>query len=153
MDVPDISALARVVDAPPGQNAARLFRFPHCSAAANSLDGPAIRSLNRFRKRPPASGLKLGFAYVGPVIAALYWPVMGAVLQLSGTGAVRLSVFLLVPARMGADQLLADLAGLSQASARRSSVNLAGCWKAVLWPIRLTGLLSRSSSFSLSLSP
>src|SRR5882672_8441165 len=126
------------------------LRSSQCSSA-NSLDGAAIRSLNRWgarsRLKRPASSRwsKLESAHVDAVAAALHRPAVGAVLQFHGAGAVRLSVFLLVPAGVGADQLSADLAGLPQPHARRSSVNSVSSipGKASSWPIRSTGLLFR----------
>src|ERR1700678_2029568 len=94
---------------------------PQCSG--EFAGRPNYPILNRFQKNQPRIvGPKLESAHVGPVAVAIHWPAVGTILQFPGTGAVRLSVFLLVSARLGADQFAADLAGLPQANTRRSSV-------------------------------
>ena len=50
--------------------------------------------------------------HVDAVAATVSRPVVGAVLQFPGTGAIRFSVLLLVPVGVGADQFAADLAGV-----------------------------------------
>src|ERR1700742_3856349 len=94
------------------------------------------------------SAASLGGAYVGPVVIAFRRPVVGTVLQFCRAVAVRLSVFLLVSARMGADHGAADLAGLPQPYPRRSAVRPE---RASRCRIRSNGLRSRFSFSSLRL--
>src|SRR5258708_38845082 len=72
------------------------------------------------------AGSKPESAHVDPVASAFRRPVVGAVLYFPGAGAVRVSVFLLVPAGLGADHFAADLAGLSQPRPRRISITSQG---------------------------
>jgi hypothetical protein len=61
-------------------------------------------------------------AHVDGLVSAFRRAVVGTVLQFRAAGAVRVSVLLLVPTGVDTAQFTADLAGLSQARARQSSI-------------------------------
>src|SRR5258705_10921155 len=94
------------------------------SSATTSLPRSDCASASE-KPRPTLSGPNVDSARVDPIAAAFRRFALGAVLQFPGTGVVRISLFLLVPAGMGTDQFPTDLAGISTAYPGRSSINSA----------------------------
>src|ERR1700759_5102946 len=96
---------------------ARGLRSDRGNAATKSSGGTTIRCLAFSEIAGWPMQLAAGGRHVGSVAVAVCRSVVGPLLQFHRAVAVRFSILLLVPVRLGADHLGADLAGLSQPAA------------------------------------